>query len=263
MSLWKSLSKRSMLFGTGARVMCPNQSMNRNPGTWESNHRVVLVWWVAALRSLSESSTKWPTVKDIYSDLKCVVQYRIWPTPPKKSIATLQHFFKPHPGGPGDPRSLLLCVNVHCARSCHTWASKWHPTWVSNTISPLRMRPSVVSSWRKWTRAKGRNQLAEGDANAPNLDQRDCRCRSRMRKEKWMKNERRETHGANGMKLLFHGISSPVLSFASNNFLQLSFAAKETSKWGLAMILFLASSIRNLVNITIRFLISKSALLRN
>ena len=32
MSLWKSLSKRSMLLGTGARVMCPNQSMNKKPG---------------------------------------------------------------------------------------------------------------------------------------------------------------------------------------------------------------------------------------
>ena len=129
MSLWKSLSKRSMLLGTGARVMCPNQSMNRNPRTLESSHRVVLGWWFEM--SSVWILTKWPTVKDIYLDLKSVVQYGIFPTPKKNRLQHCNIFKLPHPGDPGK-RSLLLCVNVHCARSCHTWASKWHPTWVSS-----------------------------------------------------------------------------------------------------------------------------------
>ena len=38
MSLWKSLSKRSMLFGTGARVTWPSQSMNKKPGHGNVEH---------------------------------------------------------------------------------------------------------------------------------------------------------------------------------------------------------------------------------
>lgn len=173
----------------------------------------------------------------------------------KKNRPQHCNIFKlPHPGDPGK-RSLLLCVNVHCARSCHTWASKWHPTWVS------RHQFSLVTE-KKWTRAKGVTSsqrvmpmLQTWINRIVDVEGSGAKC---VRKRKM--DEKRKT-GDQWYEIVISSLS--ILSFASKKILQLSFAAKETSKWGLAMILFSLSSIRNLVNITIRFLISKSAMLRN
>ena len=254
MSLWKSLSKRSMLLGTGARVMCPNQSMNRNPGTLESSHRVVLGWWFEM--SSVWILTKWPTVKDIYLDLKCVVQYRIVPTPKRIdcNIATSSNCHIPEIRASGACFSVWMSIAQEVA--IHG---------LQNGIQPEFRAPFSPSLQKKISAGKRRNQLAEGDANAPNLDQRDCRCRrigSKMckEKEKSMKNERQKT---NGMKLVISSLS--VLSFASKK-MSATFLCSQGNvqvRLGDDLVLTFINKEPGQHHNQIRFLNSKSAMLRN
>ena len=110
---------------------------------------------------------------------------------------------------------LLLGASARCEGSCRTWASKSHPASLSGCTlhSPLKSG-FVVSTPNHTSREfadKARHELAKRDANAPNLS-----------------------------------ACSSMREYEAHTELQTLGTKVAASRWGLAMILDSASSIKNL-----------------